>query len=242
MAGIRKIIHIDMDAFYASVEQRDHPEYRGKPLAVGRAEERGVVAAASYEARRFGVHSAMSSMRALKLCPELIFVPGRMEHYKAVSREIRGIFREYTDLIEPLSLDEAFLDVTQNKPGIELAVDIAREIKASIKAELGLTASAGVSYNKLLAKIASDWRKPDGLCTIHPQAALKFIDQKGITISFKKQRRICGGQTAGISVVQSNITALRFPDMVQHRKFSDLTLSADHDDRIIPGSVQYLLL
>ena len=175
MAGIRKIIHIDMDAFFASVEQRDHPEYRGKPLAVGRAEERGVVAAASYEARRFGVHSAMSSMRALKLCPELIFVPGRMEHYKAVSREIRGIFRKYTDLIEPLSLDEAFLDVTENKKGMEYAVDIARAIKREIRERTGLVASAGVSYNKFLAKIASDYKKPDGLFVIHPDRALDFI-------------------------------------------------------------------
>ncbi len=131
----RKIIHIDMDAFYASVEQRDHPEYRGKPLAVGRPEERGVVAAASYEARKFGIRSAMSSMQALKLCPDLIFVRGRMEHYKAVSEEIHRIFHEYTDLIEPLALDEAFLDVTENKKNIPLAVDIARAIKKETPAE-----------------------------------------------------------------------------------------------------------
>ena len=124
-----KIIHIDMDAFYASVEQRDHPEYRGKPLAVGRPEERGVVAAASYEARKFGIRSAMSSMQALKLCPDLIFVRGRMEHYKAVSEEIHRTFHEYTDLIEPLALDEAFLDVTENKKNIPLAVDIAGLLK-----------------------------------------------------------------------------------------------------------------
>lgn len=164
-----------MDAFYASIEQRDHPELRGKPVAVGRAEARGVVAAASYEARPFGVRSAMSSIRARKLCPQLIFVPGRMEVYQAVSREIFGIFRQYTDLIEPLSIDEAFLDVTENKPGINLAVDIARSIKREIREKTGLVASAGVSYNKFLAKIASDYRKPDGLYTIHPDRAIDFI-------------------------------------------------------------------
>lgn len=171
----RKIIHIDMDAFYASVEQRDNPELRGKPLAVGHAEERGVVAAASYEARRFGVRSAMSSQKAKRLCPQLIFVPGRMEVYKAVSRQIHEIFHEYTDIIEPISLDEAFLDVTDNKPGISLAVDIAKDIKRKVRERLHLVASAGVSYNKFLAKIASDYRKPDGLCTIHPDQALEFI-------------------------------------------------------------------
>ena len=171
----RKIIHIDMDAFYASVEQRDHPELRGKPIAVGHAEERGVVAAASYEARRYGVRSAMSSLKAKKLCPLLIFVRGRMEVYKEVSRQIHEIFHEYTDLVEPISLDEAFLDVTENKPGIALAVDIAKEIKQKIRERLHLVASAGVSYNKFLAKIASDYRKPDGLCTIHPDQALEFI-------------------------------------------------------------------
>lgn len=173
----RKIIHIDMDAFYASVEQRDNPELRGKPLAVGHSEERGVVAAASYEARRFGVRSAMSSQKAKRLCPQLIFVPGRMEVYKSVSRQIHEIFHKFTDIIEPISLDEAFLDVTKNKPGILLAVDIAKEIKRQIREELNLVASAGVSYNKFLAKIASDYRKPDGLCTIHPDQALEFISR-----------------------------------------------------------------
>ncbi len=164
-----------MDAFYASVEQRDHPELRGKPLAVGHAEERGVVAAASYEARRYGVRSAMSSQKAKRLCPELIFVPGRMDVYKSVSRQIHEIFHIYTDIIEPLSLDEAFLDVTRNKPEIPLAIDIAKEIKRHIREELGLVASVGISYNKFLAKVASDYRKPDGLCTIHPNQALDFI-------------------------------------------------------------------
>lgn len=171
----RKIIHIDMDAFYASVEQRDNPELRGKPIAVGHGEARGVVATASYEARRFGVRSAMSSLKAKRLCPQLIFIPGRMEEYKSVSRQIHEIFHQYTDIIEPISLDEAFLDVTENKPGISLAVDIAKEIKKEIKERLDLVASAGVSYNKFLAKIASDYRKPDGLCTIHPDQALDFI-------------------------------------------------------------------
>ena len=169
-----------MDAFYASVEQRDHPELQGKPVAVGHAEKRGVVAAASYEARRYGVHSAMSSVKARQLCPELIFVPGRMEVYKEVSAQIHQIFHEYTDLIEPISLDEAFLDVTENKKGMDLAVDIAREIKTRIRQELHLIASAGVSYNKFLAKIASDLRKPDGLCTIptRPNPSLPISPSK----------------------------------------------------------------
>ncbi|MBQ4520770.1 MAG: DNA polymerase IV [Bacteroidaceae bacterium] len=171
----RKIIHIDMDAFYASVEQRDNPELRGRPIAVGHEGERGVVAAASYEARKFGVHSAMSSLKAKRLCPDLIFVPGRMEVYKEVSEQIHDIFHEYTDIIEPLSLDEAYLDVTTNKQDIPLAVDIARQIKQKIREKYSLIASAGISYNKLLAKIASDYRKPDGLCTIHPAQALSFI-------------------------------------------------------------------
>jgi len=172
----RKIIHIDMDAFFASVEQRDNAELRGKPIAVGGDSERGVVSTASYEARPFGVHSAMSMKVAKRLCPQLIVVPGRYQVYKEVSRQMHSIFHEYTDYVEPISLDEAFLDVTINKPGIELAVDIAREIKQKIHDRLHLTASAGVSYNKFLAKIASDQRKPDGLCTIHPSRAQEFID------------------------------------------------------------------
>ena len=166
-----------MDAFYASVEQRDNPELREKPIAVGHAEQRGVVSAASYEARRYGVRSAMSSLKAKQLCPHIIFVPGRMNVYKEVSAQVHRIFQEYTDLIEPLSLDEAFLDVTHNKKGIELAVDIAKEIKKRIREELNLVASAGISYNKFLAKVASDYRKPDGLCTIHPDQALEFISK-----------------------------------------------------------------
>ncbi len=165
-----------MDAFFASVEQHDRPELRGKPIAIGYDGKRGVVATASYEARPYGVHSAQPISTAKRLCPHLIIVNGRHDRYKEVSRQIHKIFNEYTDIIEPLSLDEAFLDVTHNKKGIALAVDIAREIKQRIKEVTGLTASAGISYNKLLAKIASDWRKPDGLCTIHPDRALEFIN------------------------------------------------------------------
>lgn len=173
----RKIIHVDMDAFYASVEQRDYPEYRGKPLAVGSPpSNRGVISAASYEARRFGVRSAISSYKALQLCPQLILVPGRFDAYKAVSRQIHEIFRRYTDHIEPLSLDEAYLDVTHNKPGIASATQIAQEIRWQIRQELNLTASAGVSFNKFLAKVASDYHKPDGLCVIRPTQAEAFIE------------------------------------------------------------------
>lgn len=172
----RKIIHIDMDAFYASVEQRDNPELRGKPVAVGGARERGVVAAASYEARAFGVRSAMPSVTARRKCPHLLFVAPRFDVYRAVSRQIRAIFAEYTPLIEPLSLDEAYLDVTKNRRDIASATRIAEEIRAKILAETGLTASAGVSYNKFLAKIASDHRKPDGLFVITPPMGPGFIE------------------------------------------------------------------
>jgi DNA polymerase-4 len=180
MEDYRKIIHVDMDAFYASVEQRDFPEYRGKPLAVGGSRDRGVVAAASYEARKFGVHSAMPSKIAYRQCPEIIFVKPRFEVYKSVSRQIREIFFDYTDLVEPLSLDEAYLDVTENKKGLKYARDIALQIKARIRKELHLTASTGISYNKFLAKIASDYRKPDGYFLIHPVHAMEFIEKLAI--------------------------------------------------------------
>lgn len=175
----RKIIHIDMDAFYASVEQRDNPEYRGKPVVVGGSPEGrgGVVATASYEARKFGVRSAMPSKRALQLCPQAIFVRPRFAAYKEVSNHIRSIFFRYTDLIEPLSLDEAFLDVTEDKQGIGSAIDIARRIKAAIREELQLTASAGVSVSKFVAKIASDINKPDGLTFIAPDKIEAFMEQ-----------------------------------------------------------------
>jgi DNA polymerase-4 len=176
MSEIRKIIHIDMDAFYASVEQRDNPQLRGKPVAVGGSRERGVVAAASYEARKYGVRSAMPSSIALRKCPNLIFVRPRSEVYSQVSHKIHDIFNEYTDLVEPLSLDEAFLDVTFHKKGKPSATLIAKEIKQRIKDELCLIASAGVSYNKFLAKIASDYNKPDGLFVILPKDAEAFID------------------------------------------------------------------
>ena len=172
----RKIIHIDMDAFYASVEQRDNPELRGKPVAVGGSRERGVVAAASYEARRFGVRSAMPSVTAKRRCPELIFVRPRFDVYRAVSHQIRAIFAEYTPLIEPLSLDEAYLDVTENLKAMASATEVAEEIRARIRAETGLTASAGVSYNKFLAKMASDERKPDGLFVITPRMGPAFVE------------------------------------------------------------------
>ncbi len=172
----RKIIHIDMDAFYASVEQRDNPDLRGKPVAVGGSRERGVVAAASYEARQFGVHSAMPSVTAKRKCPELVFVAPRFDVYKAVSRQVRAIFAEYTALIEPLSLDEAYLDVTENLKNIASATEIAEQIRARIRSETGLTASAGVSYNKFLAKMASGQRKPDGLFVILPRMGAAFVE------------------------------------------------------------------
>ena len=164
-----------MDAFFASVEQRDNPELRGKPIAVGFDGPRGVVSTASYEARPYGVHSAMSMAQAKRRCPQLIAVPTHFEKYKEVSQQIHAVFHEYTDLVEPISLDEAFLDVTDNKKGIELAVDIAKEIKQKILERTSLTASAGISFNKLLAKIASDMRKPNGIFTVHPDRALDFI-------------------------------------------------------------------
>jgi DNA polymerase-4 len=176
-APTRKIIHIDMDAFYASVEQRDNPELRGRPVAVGYGAKRGVVAAASYDARAFGVHSAMPSTTALRKCPDLVFVPPRFEVYRAISQQIRAIFARYTPLIEPLSLDEAYLDVTRNLRGLATASDTASEIRAAILAETGLIASAGVSYNKLLAKLASDMRKPNGQFVIPPQRGADFIER-----------------------------------------------------------------
>ena len=173
---IRKVIHVDMDAFYASVEQMDHPELKGLPLAVGGSSKRGVVSAASYEARKFGVRSAISGALAKKLCPDLIFVPPRFERYKEISAKIRAVFFDYSDLVEPISLDEAYLDVTTNKKGIQSASLIATEIRARIKAEIGLTASAGVSINKFVAKVASDYNKPDGQKTVPPEEILEFLE------------------------------------------------------------------
>jgi len=179
MTKIRKIIHIDMDAFYASVEQRERPEFKGKPVVVGgNPNSRGVVAACSYEARKFGIHSAMPSSRAYKLCPHAIFLRPRFDLYRSVSSKIREIFFEYTDLVEPLSLDEAFLDVTNNFKGMSSATLLAREIKKKIYDRTGgLTASAGVSFNKFIAKVASDINKPDGITVITPEMAEEFIDK-----------------------------------------------------------------
>ncbi len=173
----RKIIHIDMDAFYASVEQRDNPNLRGKPIAVGGKGRRGVIAAASYEARAYGVRSAMPGFQAMERCPELIFVPARFDAYIEVSKQIRAIFEQYTDLIEPLSLDEAFLDVTENKINEPLATVVANEIRAKVYAQTGLTCSAGVSYCKFIAKVASDINKPNGIAVIHPQQAEDFLEK-----------------------------------------------------------------
>ena len=173
--AVRKIVHIDMDAFYASVEQRDNPQLRGKPVVVAWLGSRSVVCAASYEARRFGIRSAMPAVRAERLCPEAVFVPPDFPRYRAVSRLVREIFKRHTDLVEPLSLDEAYLDVTENKTGLPTATRVARAIRAQIREELNLTASAGVAPNKFLAKIASDWRKPDGLFVIQPDEVDPFL-------------------------------------------------------------------
>ncbi|MFV8392275.1 DNA polymerase IV [Flavobacterium sp. LB2P6] len=173
----RKIIHVDMDAFYASVEQMDNPLLRGKPIAVGGSENRGVVAAASYEARKFGVRSAISGVMARKNCPELIFVKPRFDRYKEISSKIQKIFYEYTDLVEPLSLDEAYLDVTNNKKGNPSATLLAQEIRQRIFTEVGLTASAGISVNKFVAKIASDYNKPNGQKTVNPDQVISFLEE-----------------------------------------------------------------
>lgn len=214
--SMRKIIHIDMDAFFASVEQRDNPDLAGKPVAVGRSRKRGVVAAASYEARAFGVHSAMPSVTAQRKCPELIFVPPRFDVYKSVSADIRAVFARYTDLIEPLSLDEAYLDVTSNKQGLPTATEVALAIKRDIKQSTGLTASAGVSINKFLAKVASDVDKPDGLFVVQPQRAQQFIDQLAIEkffgigkVTARKMREL-GIQTG------ANLKAWAREDLVNH--------------------------
>ena len=177
---IRKIIHVDMDAFYASVEQMDNPELKGKPLAVGGGGKRGVVSAASYEARKFGVRSAISGAQAKRFCPDLIFVRPRFERYSEISKQIRKIFHDYTDLVEPLSMDEAYLDVTENKKGNPSATLIAKEIRERIFKEVGLTASAGISINKFIAKVASDYNKPNGQKTVNPEDVLDFLEDLDI--------------------------------------------------------------
>jgi DNA polymerase-4 len=195
----RKIIHIDMDAFFAAVEQLDQPELQNKPVAVGGGEERGVVAAASYEARKFGVRSAMNGPLARKLCPDLIFVSPNFERYKEVSMQIRTVFNKYTDLVEPLSLDEAYLDVTKNKMGRTSATQMAREIRFDIKNLTGLNASAGISINKFLAKIASDWNKPNGQKTIAPEEVLPFLEK----LDVKKFYGV--GKKTGLKMYQMGI-------------------------------------
>lgn len=212
--GLRKIIHVDMDAFFASVEQRDHPELRGRPVAVGGASGRGVVAAASYEARRFGVRSAMPSATARRLCPDLVFVPPRFEAYREASRAIRAVFAQFTDLIEPLSLDEAYLDVTADRLGIGSATRIAELIRQGIRTRTGLTASAGVSYNKFLAKLASDQNKPDGLCVIRPGEGAAFVAGlpirrfHGVGPKAEERMRALGIHT-GADLAAKDITFLR---------------------------------
>lgn len=180
MEKLRKIIHVDMDAFYASVEQLDNPDLRGKPVAVGGSSQRGVVSAASYEARKFGVRSAMSSVMAKRNCPDLIFVKSNFERYREISAQIREIFYEYTDLVEPLSLDEAYLDVTENKKGMMSATLIAKKIRDQIKEKTGLNASAGISVNKFIAKVASDINKPNGQKTVPPEEVLEFLEELDI--------------------------------------------------------------
>ena len=210
----RKIIHIDMDAFYASVEQYDNPELKGKPIAVG-GEHRGVVAAASYEARKFGVRSAMSSKIAKEKCPQLIFVTPRFHRYKEISQKIREIFHQYTDLVEPLSLDEAYLDVTENKKGIESANDIAKEIRQKIFEETGLTASAGISVNKFLAKVASDINKPNGQKTIHPTKILDFLEELPIE-KFYGIGKVTANKMYSLQIFKGkNLKAKTFEELVR---------------------------
>ncbi len=211
---IRKIVHVDMDAFYASVEQRDNPDLRGKPIAVGGSAARGVVAAASYEARAYGVYSAMPSVTAKRKCPDLIFVPPRFDVYKAVSQQIREIFAEYTPLIEPLSLDEAYLDVTENLKGMEIATEIALEIRAKIKAVTGLNASAGISYNKFLAKMASGLNKPNGQAVITPKNGPAFVEAlpvkkfHGVGPATAERMRKCGIET-GLDLKSKSLAFLQ---------------------------------
>lgn len=231
---MRKIIHIDMDAFYASVEQRDFPELRGRAIAVGGSPTgRGVVATASYEARKFGVRSAMSSHTALKLCPEIIFVSPRFEVYKEVSEHIRAIFYRYTDFIEPLSLDEAYLDVTLDKRSVGSAIDIAKAIKSDIQSELNLTASAGVSVNKFVAKIASDFRKPDGLTFIGPSKVEAFLESLPIE-KFHGVGRVTAEKMKGMGIFDgADLKRLSAEEMVRRfgksgAFFYDMVRGNDH--------------
>lgn len=230
----RKIIHIDMDAFYASVEQRDDPALRGRPVAVGSAQARGVVAAASYEARVFGVRSAMASVTALRRCPALIFVPPRFDVYRVVSQQIRAIFADYTDIIEPLSLDEAYLDVTEDRRQIGSATAIAEEIRARIKAETRLTASAGVSYNKFIAKLASDQNKPDGLCVIKPAQGPAFVAALPVR-RFHGVGPVTAAKMERLGILSgADLRDRSFDELVQHFGSSALYFhraAHGHDDR-----------
>jgi DNA polymerase-4 len=231
---LRKIIHIDMDAFYASVEQRDDSSLRGKPVAVGHAAKRGVVAAASYEARKFGVRSAMPSTTAMRKCPELVFVPPRFDVYRAVSKQIHAIFSDYTQLIEPLSLDEAYLDVTENRRAIPTASATGAEIRRRIFEETGLTASAGISYNKFLAKLASDYRKPNGQFVVLPQNGAAFVEVLTVNkfhgvgpVTCEKMNRL--GIKTG-----ADLRACTMPFLVQHFGKSGpwyYSVSRGEDDR-----------
>lgn len=257
--NIRKIIHVDMDAFYASVEQRDRPELRGKPVIVGGPpNSRGVVTTCSYEARKYGVHSAMPSSTAYRLCPHAIFVPPRFAVYKQVSDQVREIFHEYTDLVEPLSLDEAFLDVTENKKGIPLATEVAKQVLKEIYEKTRLTASAGVSFNKFLAKVASDINKPHGITVVTPKKAAAFIDGLPIgkffgvgKVTEKKMHALGIKYGADLKKMEQEVLTKHFgkvggyfynivrgldnrpvnPHRVRKSLGQELTLSKDTDDR-----------
>jgi len=235
---VRKIIHVDMDAFYASVEQRDDRQLRGKPVIVAWQGNRSVVCAASYEARSFGVHSAMPASRAERLCPDAIFVPPDFTRYRAVSRSVREIFKRHTDLVEPLSLDEAYLDVTENKTGLATATLVARTIREQIRQELNLTASAGVAPNKFLAKLASDWRKPDGLFVIQPGDIAAFL------LPLPVGRLPGVGKVTGEKLAKLGAQAVRdlrtldLPVLEQHfgrfgRRLHELALGIDHN-QVVP--------
>jgi DNA polymerase-4 len=235
---VRKIIHLDMDAFYASVEQRDDPQLRGKPVIVAWQGNRSVVCAASYEARSFGVHSAMPASRAERLCPDAIFVPPDFTRYRAVSRSVREIFKRHTDLVEPLSLDEAYLDVTENKTGLATATLVARTIREQIRQELNLTASAGVAPNKFLAKLASDWRKPDGLFVIQPGDIDAFLLPLPVG-RLPGVGKVTGEKLAklGAQTVR-DLRTLDLPVLEQHfgrfgRRLHELALGIDHN-QVVP--------
>jgi DNA polymerase-4 len=230
MPSTRKIIHIDMDAFYASIEQRDNPDLRGKPVAVGSSSERGVVAAASYEAREYGVHSAMPSVTAKRKCPNLIFVKHRFDVYRAVSKQIREIFREYTELVEPLSLDEAYLDVTSNKKQMPSATLIAEEIRQRILETTQLTASAGISFNKFLAKVASDVNKPNGITVIPPEKATTFLEQLPIK-KFHGIGKVTAGKMNKLGI-HNGADLKRFSEMELMREFGK---AGRHYYRIVRG-------